>query len=348
MNINGTEITQNSSPYVISEMSGNHNGDLDVALQIVKVSAEAGANALKVQTHTAEEITFNSKSKDFLIQDEGSLWNGAYLYDLYKSTELSKEWHVEIFNYAKELGITCFSSPFDIKAVDFLESLNAPAYKIASFESSDVLLLKAVAETKKPVIVSTGMATLTDIELIVNTLEKNGCNDYALLKCTSAYPANIADANLRAIPLMKKIFGCPVGLSDHSIGNTVPILSVGLGATIIEKHVCLDRGLGGVDSAFSLEPEELSLLVTDVKSAWSALGTGEIAPSESEGKSAQFKRSLYFTRDMKKGEVITVDHVKSIRPGYGLATMNYEKVIGKTVSEAIVAGTATDWSLING
>jgi len=348
MNINGTEITQNSSPYVISEMSGNHNGDLDVALQIVKVSAEAGANALKVQTHTAEGITFNSKSKDFLIQDEGSLWNGAYLYDLYKSTELSKEWHVEIFNYAKELGITCFSSPFDIKAVDFLESLNAPAYKIASFESSDVLLLKAVAETKKPVIVSTGMATLTDIELIVNTLEKNGCNDYALLKCTSAYPANIADANLRAIPLMKKIFGCPVGLSDHSIGNTVPILSVGLGATIIEKHVCLDRGLGGVDSAFSLEPEELSLLVTDVKSAWSALGTGEIAPSESEGKSAQFKRSLYFTRDMKKGEVITVDHVKSIRPGYGLATMNYEKVIGKTVSEAIVAGTATDWSLING
>lgn len=348
MKINGFDITQESKPYVIAEMSGNHNGDLDIALEIVRRSFEAGANALKVQTHTADGITFNSKSPDFLINDKNSLWNGSYLYDLYKSTELSKEWHKEIFDYASELGITCFSSPFDVQSVDFLQSLDAPAYKIASFESTDVLLLRAVAETGKPVIVSTGMATLSDMDLIVNTLENYGCVDYSLLKCTSAYPAEIADANLNVIPLMKKIFGCPVGLSDHTIGNLAPVLAVGLGATIIEKHVCLDRSLGGVDSAFSLEPDELTSLVEDVNLAWSALGGGKIGPSENEKKSTQFKRSLYFVEDLKCGDVISENSIRSIRPGYGLPTTFYEQLIGRKAAKDISAGTATAWSLIDG
>lgn len=347
MNINGFEITQNSSPYVIAEMSGNHNGDLSIALDIVKRSAEAGANALKVQTHTADGITFKSKSNDFLIQDPKSLWNGSYLHDLYRSTELSKEWHKEIFNYAKELDITCFSSPFDVDSVAFLESLNVPAYKIASFESTDVLLLKAVAETGKPVIVSTGMSTLSNMDLIVNTLEKHGCTDYSLLKCTSAYPAEVADANLKAIPLMKKIFGCPIGLSDHTIGNLVPVMSVALGATIVEKHVCLDRSLGGVDSAFSMEPRELASLVNDVQQAWFALGDGKIHPSENEKKSLQFRRSLYFVKDLKKGDVISSESLRSIRPGYGLETKYYDQIVGKTASKDISAGTASHWNLIN-
>jgi len=347
MNINGFEITQSSSPYVISEMSGNHNGNLETALKIVELSAKAGANALKVQTHTAEGITFNSKSKDFLIDDPNSLWNGSYLYDLYKSTELSRDWHKEIFKYAKKLNITCFSSPFDTDSVGFLEELDTPAYKIASFESTDVLLLEAVAKTNKPVIISTGMATLPDIDLIVNTLEKYGCQDYSLLKCTSAYPADVGDANLNAIPFLKKKFGCPIGISDHTVGNLVPILSVGLGATIIEKHVCLDRSMGGVDSAFSLEPEELAVLVEDVNLAWSALGSGEIGPSKNEEHSLQFKRSLYFVKDLQKGDVITEGDIRSIRPGFGLATINYRDLVGKKVSREIVAGTATSWELIN-
>jgi len=347
MNINGFKITQTSPPYVIAEMSGNHNGNLDTALKIVELSAQAGANALKVQTHTAEGITFNSKSKDFLINDSKSLWNGSYLYDLYKSTELSKDWHKEIFKYAKELDITCFSSPFDTDSVKFLEELDTPAYKIASFESTDVLLLKAVAKTNKPVIVSTGMATLSDIDLIVNTLEKYGCKDYSLLKCTSAYPAEVADANLNAIPFLKEKYGCPVGLSDHTMGNLVPILSIGLGATIIEKHLCLDRSLGGVDSAFSMEPAELVALVKEVNLAWTALGDGNIGPSENEKKSTQFKRSLYFVKNLRKGEIINKDSIRSIRPGFGLATINYEDIIGKKVLEDIVAGTATSWKLID-
>jgi len=348
MNINGFEITQSSPPYVISEMSGNHNGDLNIALKIVELSAKAGANALKVQTHTAEGITFNSKSKDFLINDPKSLWNGRYLYELYKSTELSRDWHKEIFNYARERGITCFSSPFDTDSVRFLEELGTPAYKIASFESTDVLLLKAVAETNKPVIVSTGMATLSDLDLIVNTLEKHGCKDYSLLKCTSAYPASPEDANLNAIPFLKKKFGCPIGLSDHTIGNLVPILSVGLGATIIEKHVCLDRSLGGVDSDFSMNPDELAALVNEVNLAWSALGDGKINPSKNEKNSTQFKRSLYFVESLESGEVITNKSIRSIRPGFGLATKNYENIIGKKVSKNIDAGTATSWELIDG
>lgn len=347
MNINGFEITKKSAPYIIAEMSGNHNGNLDIALDIVKKSAESGANALKVQTHTAEGITFNSKSKDFLIDDSKSLWNGQYLYDLYKSTELSKDWHKEIFNYSAQLGITCFSSPFDVESVSFLETLNAPAYKVASFESTDVLLLRAVAQTGKPVIVSTGMAALSDMDLIVNTLEKYGCKNYALLKCTSAYPADISDANLKAIPLMKEIFGCPIGVSDHTIGNLVPTLSVALGATIIEKHVCLDRSLGGVDSVFSMEPDELTSLVQDVKQTWQALGNGKIAPSENEKKSLQFRRSLYFVKDLIKGDIIDKESIKSIRPGFGLATKYYDDLIGTKVSKDIVAGTATSWNLIN-
>ena len=347
MNINGFEITQNSEPYVIAEMSGNHNNNLDVALKIIKLSAEAGANALKIQTHTADGITFKSNKEDFLINDPNSLWNGSYLYDLYKSTELSREWHVEVFDYSKSLGITCFSSPFDIDSVDFLESLDAPAYKIASFESSDILLLRAVAETKKPVIVSTGMATVSDMDLIVDTLEKYGCTNYALLKCTSSYPAEISDANLSAIPFMKEKYGCPIGLSDHTIGNVAPILSIGMGATIIEKHVCLDRSLGGVDSSFSLEPNELKHLVEDVNSAWLALGDGKISPANNEIKSMQFKRSLYFVDNLKKGDRITNKNIRSIRPGYGLPTINFDKIIGKEVCTDIPAGTATSWDLIN-
>lgn len=348
MNINDFEVTQESSPYVIAEMSGNHNNDLNVALDIVKLSAEAGANAIKLQTHTAEGITLDKKSKDFLIEDIGSLWNGRYLYDLYKSTELSSEWHLEIIKCAKESGITCFSSPFDIESVQFLERLDMPAYKIASFESTDILLLQAVAETNKPVIVSTGMSTLADLDLIVNTLEKYNCSQYSLLKCTSAYPAEVSDANLKAIPLLKNMFGCPVGVSDHTIGNLVPILSVGLGATLVEKHVCKSRVLGGVDAAFSLEPEELKLLVDDVNSAWLALGSGRIRPTENELKSLQFKRSLYFVEDLREGDVITPSNMKSIRPGYGLKPAFYHQIIGKKVSVDILAGTPVDWSLIDG
>ena len=345
MKIDGREIGRKFPPYIVAELSANHNGSIDRALETIKAAKDAGADAVKIQTYTADTMTLDCDNSDFII--DSGLWKGRSLYSLYKWAETPYEWHKEIFNYANEIGITCFSSPFDIDSVDFLESLDAPAYKIASFESSDILLLRAVAETKKPVIVSTGMATVSDMDLIVDTLEKYGCTNYALLKCTSSYPAEISDANLSAIPFMKEKYGCPIGLSDHTIGNVAPILSIGMGATIIEKHVCLDRSLGGVDSSFSLEPNELKHLVEDVNSAWLALGDGKISPANNEIKSMQFKRSLYFVDNLKKGDRITNKNIRSIRPGYGLPTINFDKIIGKEVCTDIPAGTATSWDLIN-
>lgn len=339
MNINDL-IGHGKKPFIIAEMSGNHNNSLDRALQIIEEAARCGVDAVKIQTYTAETMTLNIKSSDFIINDSKSLWSGSHLYDLYEKAHTPWEWHPAMFAKAKQLGITLFSTPFDETAVDFLESLDAPLYKIASFENTDTRLIKKVAQTSKPVIISTGMASLEDLQLMVNTLRDNGCNDFVLLKCTSAYPSNPADANLLTIPHMAQMFDCPVGLSDHTMGIGVPIAAVALGATVIEKHFCLSRAEGGVDSAFSLEPHELKALVEETEKAWLALGKVNYQATAIEEKSKQFRRSLYFVKDMKAGDIITEDCIRAIRPGFGLPIKEWDHVIGQTLTEDVTIGTA--------
>ncbi len=332
-------IGSDRKPFIIAEMSGNHNQSLEKALQIVKAAADAGADAIKLQTYTADTITFNGAGDEFFINDKDSLWKGQKLYDLYKQAYTPWEWHEPIFDYAKQLGLIAFSSPFDTTAVDFLESLNVPLYKIASFENTDHILLKRVAKTGKPVIMSTGVATIADIQESVKVLRDAECKELILLKCTSTYPASPENTNVLTIPHMRELYDCPVGLSDHTMGIGASIAAVALGACVIEKHFTLRRADGGVDSAFSLEPDEFKNLVIETDRAFLSLGKVDYQLSEKEKKSLQFKRSLYVVKDIQAGEVITPEHIRSIRPAYGLHTRYYETLIGKIAKTNVKAGT---------
>jgi pseudaminic acid synthase len=324
-------------------MSGNHNQSLDKALAIVDAAAAAGAHAIKLQTYTPDTMTLAGA---YTIADEGSLWQGRELYELYQEAYTPWEWHQALFDRAKEKGILAFSSPFDETAVDFLENLNVPCYKIASFENTDLPLLKKVAATGKPVIMSTGVATLADIDEAVRTLREAGCEDIILLKCTSTYPSSPENTNLRTIPHLSQLFHCPVGLSDHTMGIGASVAAVALGASVVEKHFTLSRAEGGVDSAFSLEPQELQALVTESERAFLALGYIQYGVQQAEQKSRLFKRSVYVSRDLAAGEAFTKDNIRVVRPGIGLAPKYYDQVLGKAAKTAIKAGTPLTWDLL--
>jgi pseudaminic acid synthase len=346
MKIGHISVSNQDKPFIIAEMSGNHNQSLDRALALVEAAAAAGAHALKLQTYTADTITFNGKSDEFWIKDSNSLWKNQNLHQLYQQAYTPWEWHAPIFERSRALGMLAFSSPFDLTAVDFLETLDVPCYKIASFENTDHTLLRKVAATGKPIIMSTGVASVADIQESVAVLRQAGVKDLMLLKCTSSYPASPEDTNLLTIPHMAALFDCPVGLSDHTMGIGASVAAVALGARVIEKHFTLRRADGGVDSAFSLEPEELRALVVESERAFLAMGNVNYILSEKEQKSVQFKRSLYVVKDMAAGEVFTSAHVRSIRPAYGLHTRHFEEVMGKKASQAIEAGTALRWDLV--
>lgn len=332
-------IGLHSKPFIIAEMSGNHNQSIEKALKIIEVAAEMGAHAIKLQTYTADTITIDQRGGLFDIKDETSLWKNRNLYELYQEAHTPWEWHEQLFKCAKKNDIICFSTPFDDTAVDFLEKLNVPAHKIASFENTHHPLLKKVAATGKPVIMSTGACSLTDLAESVEVLKLNGCKDLVLLKCTSNYPASPENSNLRTIPHLRELFNSEVGLSDHTMGIGASVAAVVLGATVIEKHFCLSRAEGGVDSAFSLEPEELKSLVVETERAWQSLGIIQYGIQESERKSLMFKRSVYVVKDIKEGEQFTSDNLRVIRPGDGLHPKYLEKVIGKKASVDITGGT---------
>lgn len=344
--IANTIISPDHKPFVIAEMSGNHNQSLDRAFAIVDAAAEAGVHALKLQTYTADTITFNGTSDEFVIKDQNSLWKNQNLHKLYQMAYTPWEWHKPIFDRAKAHGMLAFSSPFDTTAVDFLESLDVPCYKIASFENTDHILLKKVAQTGKPVIMSTGVASIADIQESVTVLRKNGCKDLVLLKCTSTYPATPESTNLLTIPHMSELFDCQVGLSDHTMGIGAAIAAVALGARVLEKHFTLRRADGGVDSAFSLEPDELKNLVVESERAFLAMGKVNYILSEKEQKSLQYKRSLYVVENMKAGDIFNETNIRSIRPSNGLHTRYYEEILGKKATQNIEAGTAFNWALI--
>lgn len=346
MNLGGRMVGPNHPPFIIAEMSGNHNQSLERALQIVEAAAEAGAHALKIQTYTADTMTINLDTKDFQINDQSSLWKGNNLYKLYQQAYTPWEWHKPIFNKAKELGMIPFSTPFDHTAVDFLEELNVPMYKIASFENNDLPLIKKVAATGKPLIISTGMATIEELEETVQTARAFGCKDLILLKCTSTYPASPENTNITTIPDMRDRFGCQVGLSDHTMGIGVAVGSIALGATIIEKHFTISRAEKGVDSAFSMEPDEMKSLVIEAERVWRSLGHVSYGTTSEEKKSLKFRRSIYVVKDIKPGDILTTDNLRVIRPGFGLAPKYYDQLIGKTAAKEIKAGTPTDFSLL--
>lgn len=337
LSINGREVGPHAPPFIIAELSANHNGRLDKALALVEAAKHAGADAVKLQTYTPDTITLNSSSEDFVIR--GGLWDGRTLYDLYREAHLPWEWHAPLFDHAAKLGITMFSSPFDRTAVDLLEDLNAPAYKIASFEAVDLPLIKYVASTGKPMIISTGMADATEIQEAIDAAREGGCRELAILHCVSGYPAPAADYNLRTILDMKERFGVPAGLSDHTIGNATAIAAVSLGACIVEKHFTLDRSGGGPDDSFSLEPAELAALCQDSRTAWAALGQPDYSRKSSEVGNAQFRRSLYLVKSLGAGAVITPDAVRSVRPGFGAAPKLLDEIIGKRLKEAQDANT---------
>lgn len=327
--IAGRSIGAAYSPYVIAELSANHNGKFETALRIIEEAKKAGADAVKLQTYKPDTITLDGDSEDFKIH--GGLWDGRTLYELYEEAHMPWDWHKPLFEHARKLDITIFSSPFDTTAVDLLEDLNAPAYKIASFEAVDLPLIKYAAGTGKPMIISTGMADAEEIREAIDAARAGGCKELAVLHCVSGYPAPAQDYNLRTIPDMIERFGLVTGLSDHTLDNTTAITSVALGASIIEKHFTLDRSGGGPDDSFSLEPAELAALCLGAKTAWQALGKVDYGRKSSEQGNVQFRRSLYFVKDMKAGEVITADSVRSVRPGFGLAPKHWDDVIGKTV-----------------
>jgi pseudaminic acid synthase len=340
------DIGPHSRPYLIAEMSGNHNQSLDRALAIVDAAADAGADAVKLQTYTAETMTLNVRRPGFVIEDPDSLWSGRQLYELYKEAYTPWEWHAPIMARAAAHGMHCFSSPFDETAVGFLQSLDVPAYKIASFEATDLPLIRRVAGSGKPMIISTGMATAAEIDDAVRTARQAGCQDVVLLKCTSTYPATPENTNIRTIPNMRDAFGCPVGLSDHTMGCGVAVAAVALGAVIIEKHFTLRRADGGVDSAFSLEPEEFRRLREETERAWLAMGEIKYGGTSAETKSKAFRRTLYIAEDMRAGDVLTTTNLRIVRPGYGLPPKFYDTLLGKRVNKDVVAGTPMSWELL--
>jgi N-acetylneuraminate synthase len=332
-------IGKQKPPFVIAEMSGNHNQSLERAFAIVDAAANAGAHALKLQTYTADTITLNINSGDFKISDPASLWDGRSLHDLYQEAHTPWEWHSAIMQRAKERGMLCFSTPFDESAVDFLEELDVPAYKIASFENNHLPLIAKAASTGKPLIISTGMASLAELDQAVSTARSSGCQHLVLLKCTSTYPAAPVNTNLRTIPHLRELFDCEVGLSDHTMGVGVAVASIAMGATVIEKHFTLDRAEGGVDSAFSLEPVELASLVQESERAWQALGEVSYGPTAAEEKSLMFRRSIYASADIARGETFTVDNIRVVRPGHGAPPHLYEQLLGRKAQKDFRRGT---------
>ncbi len=343
--IDGRLIGEGYSPYIIAELSANHNGSLQKALDTIAEAKKRGADAIKLQTYTADTMTIPSHEEDFMIR--GGLWDGYNLYELYQEASTPFEWHKALFDYARDIGITCFSTPFDETAVDLLEDLNVPAYKIASFEATDLPLIRYVASTKKPIIMSTGMANLQEINEMVDVAREAGCHDLILLHCISSYPAPVEQSNLLTIPDMRKRFGVQVGLSDHTITNTAAIVATALGATVIEKHFILDRKDKGPDSEFSIEPIELESLCQQTKDAWLSLGKAGYERKPAEEANVKFRRSVYFVKDMNAGETITSDCIRRIRPGFGLAPKYEEKLIGMKVNKDIKRGTATRWDLVD-
>lgn len=344
--IGNHKIGVNYPPFIIAEMSGNHNQSLEKALAIVDAAAASGVHALKIQTYTPDTMTIDINEGEFHIKDPDSLWAGRSLYDLYGEAHTPWEWHQAIFDRARELDLIPFSTPFDNSAVDFLESLDCAFYKIASFENTDLPLIRRVAATGKPMIISTGMMTIAEMDDTVKAAREAGCNDLVLLKCTSTYPSTPEGTNINTIPVMKKIFGCEVGLSDHTMGIGAAVASVAMGATVIEKHFTLDRSSGGVDSTFSMEPAEMKALVIESERASKAMGEVAFGPSEKEKNSLQFRRSLYIVQDMKVGDIITEENMRAIRPGMGLATKYIDVFLGKTASRDIPRGTPVSWGLI--
>ncbi|MCA2882096.1 MAG: pseudaminic acid synthase [Microcystis sp. M046S1] len=340
------KIGKEYPPFVIAEMSGNHNQSLERALEIVEAAARSGAHGLKIQTYTADTMTLDISEGEFFINDPNSLWKGNSLYNLYQQAYTPWEWHKPIFDRCKELGVIGFSTPFDATAVDFLETLDVPCYKIASFENTDLPLIRKVASTGKPIIISTGMATVAELDETVRTARESGCEDIILLKCTSTYPATPDNTNILTIPHLRDLFDIQVGLSDHTMGIGVSVASVALGATVIEKHFTLRRADGGVDSTFSMEPEEMQQLVIETKRAWQSLGNITYGVTEAEQKSLIFRRSLYIAKDMKAGDILTTDNLHSIRPGQGLSPKYYNILLGKIINRDAKAGTPLSWDLL--
>jgi pseudaminic acid synthase len=334
------------APFVIAEMSGNHNQSLDRALEIVAAAAKAGAHALKIQTYTADTMTLDLGEGQFYIDAPDSLWKGKSLYQLYQDAYTPWEWHAPIFERCRELGMIGFSTPFDETAVDFLESLEVPLYKIASFENTDLPLIRKVAATGKPMIISTGMASVAELDETVRAARAAGCRDLVLLKCTSSYPATPANTNIATLPHLRTLFDCQVGLSDHTMGIGVALASVALGAVVIEKHFTLARADGGVDSAFSLEPAELASLVLESERAWQSLGAVSYGATDSERASIQYRRSLYVVEPMRAGDTLTSENLRRIRPGFGLAPKYYELLLGRQVRCDLAKGTALSWDLL--
>jgi len=342
--IAGRRVGSGQPPYVVAEMSANHDGSIEKAFRIIEAAKRAGADAVKLQTYRPDTITLDSDGEDFRIH--GGLWDGRRLYDLYAEAFLPWDWHAPLFEHARKTGITIFSSPFDKTAVDLLEDLHAPAYKIASFEAVDLPLIRYVAGTGKPMIISTGIADVDEIGEALAAAREGGCNEVAILHCVSSYPAPAADYNLRTLADMRERFGVVVGLSDHTLDNTTAIASVALGASIIEKHFTLDRSGGGPDDSFSLEPGELEALCRDARTAWAALGRVDYGLKSSEQANAKFRRSLYFVKDLDAGETIAADAVRSVRPGYGLAPKHLDRVIGRRLARAVKANTPVSWDCL--
>lgn len=346
MQIAGRKIGPDTPPFVIAEMSGNHNQSLERGLKIIEAAAQAGAHALKIQTYTPDTMTLDLEEGDFFISDPKNLWKGNSLYKLYAEAYTPWEWHAPLFAHARKLGLIPFSTPFDASAVDFLETLDVPCYKIASFENSDLPLIRKAAATGKPLIISTGMATLAELDETVQAARVAGCRDLVLLKCTSTYPATPENTNILTIPHLRAMFGCEVGLSDHTMGIGVSVASVALGATVIEKHFTLNRADGGVDSSFSMEPAEMQALVIESERAWQALGSVSYGPTAGEEKSRVFRRSLYITENLKPGDRLTAQNLRAIRPGGGLPPKYIDILMGRQVHFAIKRGSPVSWDLL--
>lgn len=346
MKILDREISLQHRPYLIAEMSGNHNQSLERALEIVDAAAAHGADAIKLQTYTAETMTLNLRMPGFVIDDPKSLWAGRQLYELYEEAHTPWDWHRPIMERAVSHGLHCFSTPFDASAVDFLETLDVPAYKIASFENTDLPLIRRVAATGKPLIMSTGMATVGEVDEAVRAARGAGCHELVLLKCTSTYPATADNTHIATIPHMRSLFGCEVGLSDHTMGCGVSVAATALGATVIEKHFTLCRADGGVDSAFSMEPQELQQLRDETERAWQALGQVRYGPTTVELKSLAFRRSLYIAKDLRAGDMLTHENLRCVRPGFGLPPKYLDNLLGQHIGQAVQAGTPMSWALL--